>query len=85
MRISKTTQDKLHDLLRAQSYVVRYERGSFHGGYCIVKEQRTIILNKFHPLESKINLLLDIIRQLEFDPALLSEEQQHLLASILKP
>ncbi|RMG20025.1 MAG: hypothetical protein D6730_20575, partial [Bacteroidetes bacterium] len=62
MRITKSTQEKLQAILRAQEYRVRYEKGNFKGGYCIVHDQRMIIINKFHPLESKINTLVEVIK-----------------------
>lgn len=83
MRISKTTQDKLQALLKDQGYVVRYERGNFQGGYCIVMDQKTIIVNKFHPLESKIITLQEIIRQIDVDESLFSDEQKKLFKQVL--
>ncbi|WNJ18899.1 hypothetical protein [Pontibacter sp. G13] len=65
MRITKNTQEKLQAILKTQGYTIRYEKGNFKGGYCMVMEQKTIVINKFHPLESKINTLMEIIRQLE--------------------
>jgi hypothetical protein len=64
MRISKATQDKLEQQLKAHGYIVRYEKGLFKGGYCLVRDKKTVILNKFHPLESHINALNEIIREL---------------------
>lgn len=82
MRISKSTQDKLEDLFKAADYQVRYEKGNFQGGYCIVKEHRIILINKFHPLESKINTLIELVRQLDFSPEELDPEQQKLVEDI---
>ena len=84
MRISKSTQDKLADLLRSQGYLVRYEKGNFRGGHCIVLEDKMIIINKFNPLESKINTLAEGIRQVEIDESSLSEEQVKLLKQVRK-
>lgn len=75
MRLNKNTQEKLQAILKAQEYVIRYERGNFKGGYCLVMEQRMILINKFYPLESKINTLADIIREIEVDEAVLSSDQ----------
>lgn len=75
MKLNKTTQEKLQAILKTQDYLIRYERGNFKGGYCIVQDQKTIIINKFHPVEGKVNTLMDIIRDLEIDESLLSEKQ----------
>ncbi|GAB4416719.1 MAG: hypothetical protein OHK0039_26290 [Bacteroidia bacterium] len=75
MKITRHTQEKLQDLLKTQGYSIRYEKGSFKGGYCIVQAQKMIIVNKFHPLESKVNTLIEILREIEIDEAALSPEQ----------
>ncbi|MEL6671763.1 MAG: hypothetical protein AAFR61_06210 [Bacteroidota bacterium] len=84
MRINRSTQEKLQTILKAQSYRVRYEKGNFQGGYCVVHEQKTIIINKFHPLESKIATLVEIIGDLEIETTLLTEDQIKLVQRIKK-
>ncbi len=79
MRISKSTQDKLQQLLEALEYEVRYEKGSFKAGYCVVHTQKTVLINKFVPLEGIIQTLTEIIRQLAVESIEhLTEEQQKL-------
>ena len=82
MRFTKTTQEKLQTILKAQGYHVRYERGNFKGGYCIVHEQKTIVINKFHPLEGKITTLSEIIKSLEIDGEVLTEDQNKMVDRI---
>ena len=82
MRFTKTTQEKLQNILKAQGYHVRYERGNFRGGYCIVHEQKTIVVNKFHPLEGKITTLSEIIKILEIDAENLTEDQLRMVDRI---
>ncbi|MEO1450690.1 MAG: hypothetical protein AAFV07_14265 [Bacteroidota bacterium] len=76
MRMTRNTQEKLQNILKSQEYSIRYERGNFQGGYCVVQDQKIIVINKFHPLEGKINTLVEIIRDLEIDESLLSPDQQ---------
>ncbi|MEO1414459.1 MAG: hypothetical protein AAFW00_04235 [Bacteroidota bacterium] len=75
MKMTKNTQEKLQDILKRQAYTIRYEKGNFAGGYCLVQDQKIIIINKFHPLESKIATLADIIRLVEVDPETLTPDQ----------
>lgn len=82
MRIAKSTQDKLKGLLETQGWEVRYEKGNFQGGYCIVHQQQTIIVNKFHPLESKINTLASILRDLEINEKTLTPDQLKLIKKL---
>ena len=74
--MTRNTQEKLQNILKSQDYSIRYERGNFQGGYCVVQDQKIIVINIFHPLEGKINTLVEIIRDLEIDETLLSPDQQ---------
>lgn len=79
MRITKSTQDKLQHLLEALDYEVRYEKGNFKAGYCVVHSQKTVIINKFIPLEGIIQTLSEIVRQVVGnDIENLTEEQKKL-------
>ncbi|MEM6764039.1 MAG: hypothetical protein AAF824_07770 [Bacteroidota bacterium] len=82
MRLTKSTQEKLQAILQDQGYLVRYEKGNFKGGYCIVQEQRTVVINKFHPVESKVQALAEVIRQLPLNMELLSEAHTSLVTKI---
>ena len=84
MKATKSNQEKLHDILRSLDFTIRYERGNFKGGYCMVKSEQIIIINKFFPLESKINTLVDILKVLEVDKNKLEEHQVKLLDKVKK-
>ncbi len=84
MKATKSNQEKLHDILRSLDFTIRYERGNFTGGYCMVKSEQIIIINKFFPLESKINTLVDILKVLEIDKNKLEEHQVRLLDKVKK-
>lgn len=65
---------KLEDLIAESDYILRYEKGNFKSGYCLLKEQKIMIINKFFTTEGKINALLDILKNLELDPSRFSEK-----------
>ena len=58
---------KLEDLVSESDYMLRYEKGNFKSGYCLLKEQKIMIVNKFYPTEGKINALLDILKTIALD------------------
>jgi hypothetical protein len=68
-----TTQKKLEALLEAVDYVVRYEKGNFQSGYCLVENRRIAVINKFFAIEAKINSLVDIIGHIEISDAHIAE------------
>lgn len=79
MRYTQTTLKKLEDIFDELDYAVRYEKGSFQSGYCIVESRRVAVVNKFFDTEARINTLLDILTRIEFDPASLSDNSREQL------
>jgi hypothetical protein len=68
MKYTQTTLDKIEKILDDAGYVVRYERGTFQSGYCILEQRKVVVLNKFLPIEGRINALIDIVAQVQIDP-----------------
>ena len=85
MKYTITTLEKIEKVLHETGYVIRYERGNFQSGYCILEEKKVLVLNKFLPLEGRINTLIDILPQLSLNPESLLPESRKLLESLLKP
>jgi hypothetical protein len=71
MKYTQTTLDKLETVVEEAGYVLRYERGTFQSGYCILEERKVVVLNKFLQLEGRINTMLDLIPQLEINNEIL--------------
>ena len=65
---------KLEDLIAESDYILRYEKGNFKSGYCLLREQKIMIVNKFFTTEGKINALLDILKIVVLDTAKFSEK-----------
>ena len=78
MKYTTTNLKKLEALVAELQYTLRYEKGHFQAGYCLVKARRVIIINKFYAPEARWHVLLDLVQNLleESPPALaeLSEE-----------
>jgi hypothetical protein len=79
MRYSTTTLKKLEELFRELDYTIRYEKGNFQSGYCIVEQRRVAVVNKFFDTEARINSLLEILANLEFDLEQLSPPSRELV------
>jgi hypothetical protein len=84
MKITQSTLDKLEDILGESEYVVRYERGNFQSGWCLLESKRIVVLNKFLNLEARINTLLELIPQLQIDFDKLTLESQKLYEEVKK-
>lgn len=83
MKYTQTTLDKLEAVVEETGYVLRYERGNFQSGYCILESKKVVVLNKFLQVEGRINTMLDLIPQLEINQDLLSEESKKLYNDII--
>ena len=83
MKYTQTTLDKLEAIVEEASYVLRYERGTFQSGYCILEDRKVVVLNKFLQLEGRINTMLDLIPQLEINAELLNDDSKKLYNEVL--
>jgi len=84
MKYNATTLEKIEKLLHETGYVIRYERGNFQSGYCILEEKRVLVLNKFLPVEGRINTLIDIIPQLNINPENLPAESRKVFENLMR-
>lgn len=83
MKYTQTTLDKLEAIPEEAGYVLRYERGAFQSGYCILEERKVVVLNKFLQTEGRINTLIDLIPQLDIKAELLTDESKKLHLEII--
>lgn len=74
MKYTRHNLSKLEDLFRELKITVRYEKGNFQSGYCIVTGKNIVIVNKFFDVEARMNTLLEIMEQDAFDLTGMSEE-----------
>ncbi|MGZ8554083.1 MAG: hypothetical protein ACXWV8_11795 [Chitinophagaceae bacterium] len=83
MKYTQTTLDKLEAIPEQSGYVLRYERGTFQSGYCILEERKVVVLNKFLQVEGRINTLLDLIPQLDINTEALTDDSKKLYLDII--
>jgi hypothetical protein len=76
---------KLEDLIAESDYILRYEKGNFKAGYCLLKEQKIMIISKFFTTEGRINALFDILKTVTLDTTRFSENSQKLYDEITQP
>ena len=83
MRYTQTTLEKIEKILDEAEYIVRYERGNFQSGYCILEQRKVVVLNKFLPLEGRISTLIDIVPQLRIEPGMLTPDVRRIYDEIV--
>lgn len=69
---------KLEDMVAESDYVLRYEKGNFKSGYCLLREQKIMIINKFFTTEGKINALLEILKNTPLDGTRFTDKSKKL-------
>ena len=83
MKYNQPTIDKLEKILEEAGYIIRYERGTFQSGYCILEQKKVVVLNKFLQLEGRINTMLDLIPQLRVNFDALTAESQKMYEEVM--
>ena len=83
IKFTTTTLDKIERIAEEAGYVIRYERGNFQSGYCILQAKRVIVVNKFLQTEGRINTLIDLIPQLDISFDALTHESQKMYDEVM--
>lgn len=61
-KYTKHNLKKIETLFGEMAYTIRYEKGNFNSGYCIVENRKIAVINKFFDTEGRINCLLEIFQ-----------------------
>ncbi len=82
MKISQGTLDKIEEIFKVQQFKVRYEKGNFKPGSCLILEAKVVVVNKFATMDVKIAALAEILQEIEIDETLFNENQAKFFQSI---
>lgn len=82
IKYTKHLLKKIEELFEEVGYTIRYAKGNFNSGYCIVENQKVAVVNKFFETEGRIGVLIDILEQLDIDATSLTEKSQKTLKQI---
>ncbi|MCL4546969.1 MAG: hypothetical protein M1495_00180 [Bacteroidetes bacterium] len=77
----KLLQD-LRQIAQEMGAKVRFERGDFKGGYCILKDDRTIVINKLSTLQRKVIILTNALKELGVDDKYLTPKIREVIEEI---
>lgn len=56
---------KVEDIFKEGGYTIRYEKGNFQNGYCVLEKRRVVVINRFHELEAKVNSMMELLVSIE--------------------
>lgn len=83
MKYNQHTLDKIERIAEENGYIIRYERGTFQSGYCILQHKKVIVINKFFQAEGRINTLIELMPQLEINYDHLTHESQKMYDEVM--
>lgn len=63
----KQTLTELEDVVMRVGYKVRYEKGNFEGGYCVLRESSLIIINSRNGIEKRISNVSRCLKEIGVD------------------
>ena len=78
----KEFEDTLQDLKALATQLgakVRFEKGDFKGGYCILKESKVIVINKMTNLQRKVMILSAALKELGVDKIYLTPKIREII------
>jgi hypothetical protein len=85
IKLTKKNLERLRSLFEEIGFRVRFEKGNFQSGYCLIKEHNVAVINKFLPIEGRVQAMLDIMPQVEgVDTDKLSDEGEALYHEVMK-
>ncbi len=83
-KYTKHTLKKIEDLFGELKYTIRYERGNFQSGYCIVEHRQIAVIYKFFDTEARINCLIEILDTVEVTDDMLTEKMAQFYKKLQK-
>ena len=75
LRPSPSSQKKIEDVFHSAGYAVRYEKGNFNSGFCLLESKKVVVINKFHSLEAKVNTLIEILGMVNLSTENMNDEE----------
>jgi len=74
LKYTKHTLQKLEKVYKQAGYQLRYGKGNFSAGYCLLNKSKVIVVNKFYDTEARISCLLELLLQTDIDESILEEK-----------
>lgn len=73
------TIQELKALAQQLGAEVRFEKGDFKGGYCILKENKVIVINKTANLQRKVMILSMALKELGIEQLYLTPKLREII------
>jgi hypothetical protein len=76
--------DELKALANELGASVRFEKGDFKGGYCLLKDSKVIVINKLANLQRKVMILSAALKELGIESIYLSPKLREIIEEMVE-
>ncbi len=74
----------MEDVAKKSGYTVRWDKGLFQGGSCILEGSKLIILNRHHPTEVHLGVLARILKEVQLQEISMRKDVRKRVESIIR-
>ena len=64
---SKKIYTELKDIIEKLEYNLILDNGNFDSGYCLLEDERIIVINKNKPYENRVRVLCEILSSISLE------------------
>ena len=72
---------ELEEVVQKLGFTVRYEKGNFEGGYCLLKESRLFVINSRNEPEKRIGIIARNLKEIGVDDIFIKPHLRELIES----
>ena len=64
MKATRNNLNKVVEQIESFDYTIRYEKGHFQSGFCLLEDRKVVVINKFFDLKGRFETLSLILAQI---------------------
>lgn len=71
--------DELKEIALQKGIKVRFEKGDFNGGYCILKSEKVIVINKLAQTQRKLIILIEALKEIGIEDIFINPKIRNII------
>lgn len=75
--------DELKEIALQKGIKVRFEKGDFNGGYCILKSEKVIVINKLVQTQRKLFILVEALKEIGIEDIYINPKIRNIIENSL--
>lgn len=75
--------DELKEIALQKGIKVRFEKGDFNGGYCILKSEKVIVINKLAQTQRKLIILVEALKEIGIEDIFINPKIRNIIENSL--